>query len=141
MINQNFSIVGKITGQRTPDSSLPISQQFQLGGNNNLSYESSEFSGDEGQAIELELQYDLSWENSLRPFLSNADFKLYSSLQWGDISSSDSQNYLSAETLALGLHSRLSSWANLKITMATPLTNKHSKTNKRHFLLSFQSYF
>ena len=141
LLNREFTMVAKITGQHTSDSSLPISQQFQLGGSNNLSYESSEFSGHKGQSAEVELQYDVSWENSLKTLLPNADFKLYSSLQWGRISSSGSGDNLSAETIALGLHSRLTSWSHLKITMATPLRNKHPKANKRHFLLNFQVNF
>ena len=141
LLSRDFTMVAKVTGQHTPDSSLPVSHQFQLGGTNNLSYESSQFSGDKGQSAEIELQYDVSWENSLRPLLSNADIKIYGSLQWGRVSESNFHNSISAESISLGLNARLTSWGTLKITMATPLRDRHPKTNKRHFLLSFHGNF
>ena len=147
LLNRSFSIVGKLAGQYSPHFSLPISEQFQLGGGNNLSYESSAFSGDKGHSVQVELQYDAPWGRSLPGYFSTVDFKFYCSLQHGQAfpfrsDGSKITGEYSTETIALGLRSRITSSAYLELTLATPVDrNKHADQEKRHVLFSIQANF
>ena len=81
--SQGTTVVGRVAAQFTKDELLPVAEQFQLGGSNNVGYESSEFSGDNGYAVSLEVQRDLPLPRYLPEYMSNTNFVLYGQLQHG----------------------------------------------------------
>ena len=143
VLSQKFSLVANLASQYSSDFTLPVTDQFQLGGRNNLAYEASQFSGDRGYSLGVELHYDLPWEKYLPRALVRSDFKLFGSLQHGEAfpyysSGKPVKGDYSAQSIALGLRSTIVSSASWSLTFAQPLKAKHSDLDTRSVLFSLQ---
>ena len=71
-LSKRLSIHAKLDLQHTDSNDLPPAEQFQLGGANNLAYDTSEWSGPDGYSASIESSYRLNLNEKWSiPFISN----------------------------------------------------------------------
>lgn len=144
-LTKNVSLITKLSGQYTSDHFLPTSERFSIGGNNNLSYESAEFLGDQGHVTELELQYSAGWDRYMPPVLRPAYLKFFTSLQIGNTTlyqtdGSELLKKVGVASFALGVRSQITKRFNLSLTGAIPINHgRHRSHDARYFLLKFKT--
>ena len=146
-LNRDVSLVGKLSGQYSADHFLPTSERFSIGGINNLSYESAEFSGDEGYVAELELQYNAGWERYMPAILQPSSLRLFTSLQSGTTTlyqtdGTEISNKSGITSFALGIRSQITKRFNLDLIGTTPINHGgHRDHDARYFLFKFKTIF
>ena len=139
-ITPQLSMVFRTSGQFATQYSLPPSEQFSLGGGNNLAYLSGEFSGDIGHAEEIEIRYRTYWEDHLPEFLQSSRIELKATLQHGAVISylpdgervSEKGN---AQSLALGIEAQITSYVYSSITFAAPIAKDPTQNKQTQSLI------
>ena len=147
-INDQLTFTGKFDGQFTESDILPSSEQFFLGGSNNLAYETSEFSGNDGYAVGLEANYKLNVEKYISNPLGKIDVSAFSKIQHGGIfpfrvdEEKGSKREDFANSFSVGLKSIISKRIRVNLTWIDSLDTIHKeRVRDRAILFSGQIKF
>ena len=147
ILSPKLSLVARFSTQYSPNFSLPISEQFALGGSNNISYELSTFSGDQGHALGVEAQYTVDWEKYIPPYFQASNMKAYLALQEGQATSYNLDGSVLEESgaiisMAIGVRSQFTNYASAELSIPLSLnTGNHSNRKTRGLLFSLKGHY
>ena len=149
VLSPKISFVGKLSSQYSSDNSLPVSEQFSLGGRNNLAYESASFSGAEGYSFGTEVQYRPDWGKYFDRYIpkgwGGGDVRGVLSYQQGSVTYYDAEGKEMGDSgyvgsLTAGVKFRLTSHMTGELNVPLALGG-HSDREKKSFLFVLRGTF